>query len=268
MVDGSGPSAGVRENPLMGEFALSSRSIGSLAEAIAAGNTATTMGTLFLKADVERWEPESAANKLDQAVKLLKILRAVNSKETNAGALELARLMLAWGKNDPKSFKREPADWWAPLRDALAADGWEFDETDDRLVPTVPALQVTDEVTWIETNLEHRGWQTAAGHYRQAIDAFASGNWASANSQLRAFFEDFVRQAGGLPSGGGTGQVQKAFDALQAANKLVEGEQQFGKDLWKLLHAHGSHPGLSDQDESRFRLLALTGYARYLLSRI
>lgn len=76
-----------------------------------------------------------------------------------------------------------------------------------------------------------------------------------------------MRHPGGVAPSGGTGHVQKAFDALQAANKLVDGEQQFGKDLWKLLHANGSHPGLSDEDESRFRLLALTGYARYLLSR-
>jgi len=253
----------------MAEFVLSSRSIGNLAEAIQARNSATEMGTLFLKADVDHWEPEGSANKLDRAVKLLKNLRANNSKEANAGALELARLMLAGGKADPTSYsRREPAVWWAPLRDALAADGWEFDEGDDRLVPTVPALRVTEEVTWIEADLKRRGWNTAAGHYRQATDAFASGNWASANSQLRAFFEDLVQNAGDLPTGGGTGQVQRAFDALQAANKLVDGEQQFGKDLWKLLHPHGSHPGLSDQDESRFRLLALTGYARYLLRRV
>jgi hypothetical protein len=56
--------------------------------------------------------------------------------------------------------------------------------------------------------------------------------------------------------------------AEKAKTALVEGEQQFGKDLWKLLHANGSHPGLSDEDESRFRLLTLTGYARYLLGRI
>jgi hypothetical protein len=258
-----------RDLPCVGEFVLSSRSIGVLAEAIEAGNTATTMGTLFLKADVDRWEPQGAANKLDRSVKLLKNLRAENSKETNAGALELARLMLAAGKANPTSYTRsEPTIWWAALRDAVAADGWEFDDNDDRLVPTVPALQVTDEVTWIETDLKDRGWTTAAGHYRQAIEAFASGNWASANSQLRAFFEDLVRHAGGVPPGAGTGQVQQAFDALQAANKLVNGEQQFGKDLWKLLHANGSHPGLSDQDESRFRLLTLTGYARYLLRRV
>jgi hypothetical protein len=247
----------------MKEFVLSSRSIGVLAEAIEAANTATEMGTLFLKADVDRWEPEHATNKLDRAVKLLKNIRADNSREANAGALELARLMLAAGKADPSSWSRStPASWWTPLRDAIAADGLEFDEDDNRLVPTVPAVRVTEEVTWIEVDLERRGWTTAAGHYRQAIEAFASGNWASANSQLRAFFEDLVRNAGGIPPGGGTGHVQRAFDALQAAGDLVTGEQQFGKNLWNLLHANGSHPGLSDQDESRFRLLALTGYAR------
>jgi hypothetical protein len=41
----------------MGELVLSSRSIGVLAEAIEAGNSATTMGTLFLKADVDRGSP-------------------------------------------------------------------------------------------------------------------------------------------------------------------------------------------------------------------
>lgn len=137
----------------MGEFVLSSRSIGVLAEAIEAGNSATTMGTLFLKADVDRWEPEGAANKLARAVKLLRNLRSDNSKEANAGALELARLMLAAGKADPNSWGRsEPAVWWPALRDTIGADGWEFDDIDDRLVPTVPALRVTDEVTWIETD--------------------------------------------------------------------------------------------------------------------
>jgi hypothetical protein len=43
--------------------------------------------------------------------------------------------------------------------------------------------------------------------------------------------------------------------AEKAKTASVEGEQQFGKDLWKLLDANGSHPGLSDEDELRFRLV-------------
>ena len=253
----------------MTEFVLSSTSIAVLAEAVEEGNTATTMDTLFLRAGVDSWEPDSPSNKLDRATTLLKNLRADNSKEANAGALELARLMLKRGKGKASAWSEpEPRPWWADLRAAIAADGWELDRDTNRLVPTVPAVQVTEEVTWIDSNLRGRGWTTAAGHYAQAVDAFAAGNWASANSQLRTFFEAVIRNAGGLPERSGHGQVQDALAALDAAGLLLEGEAQFGRDLWKLLHANGSHPGLSDQDESRFRLLALTGYVRYLLQRL
>lgn len=253
----------------MSAFVLSSHSIAVLAEAVEAGNSAATMGALFLRADVDRWEPNDAPNKLERVLRLLKAMRRDNSREANAGALELARLMLAKGKPDPSAFRRgEGAEWWPHLRDALAADGWEFDEDEDRLFPSVPGAIVTDEVSWIEADLMARGWTTAVGHYRQALDAFASGRWASANSQLRAFFEEVVRQAAGNTGSSGTGHVQRAFDALDAASSLVDGEKEFGKSLWKLLHANGSHPGLGDQDECRFRLLALTGYARYLLARL
>lgn len=84
----------------MAGFVLSSKSIVVLAEAMDTGTTATRMQALFLKAGVDDWEPEASSNKLDRALKLLKRLRAVNTKESNAGALELARLMLTAGKGD------------------------------------------------------------------------------------------------------------------------------------------------------------------------
>jgi len=253
----------------MSEFPFSSKTLGLLAEAIEQGNSASTMRALFLKSEVDAWEPESSSNKLDLATKVVRRLRSDGSTEASAGALELTRAMLESGRPRSRGFGNDgPADWWPALRDAAAADGWEFDENDCRLVPTVPGTSVAVEASWIENTLTSRGWDVAAGHYRQAIEAFASGNWASTNSQLRAFFEDLMRRAGGISPGGGAGQVQRAFDTLEAGGHLVDGEQQFGKDLWKLLHANGSHPGLSDADESRFRLLTLTGYARYLLTRV
>lgn len=220
---------------------------------------------------VDHWEPDGSRNKLERAARLLKALRDDNGEDAREGALELARVMLAQGKADPTRSmygQDTSASWWQSLRDAIAADGWEFDEATDRLVPTAPGLQVADEVSWIENDLQRRGWTTAMGHYRQALDAFALSKWASANGQLRAFFEDLLRQAGGTTAGTGSGQVQKAFDNLEAAGSLVKGEAEFGKKLWALLHANGSLPGLSDEDESRFRLLTLTGYTRYLLNRI
>lgn len=124
------------------------------------------------------------------------------------------------------------------------------------------------EVTWVGSELQRRGWDVPRGHYEQAVDNFSSGNWAAANGQLRTFFESLIRTAGGTNDASGSGQVQAAFDALDRAGHLIADEAEFGKKLWKVLHAGGSHPGLSNEDESRFRLLTLTGYARFLLTRL
>lgn len=248
----------------MPSFPLSSKTLGILVDAVVTSNTATTMQTLFLRANLDRWVVD-APNKEATVQRLLQNLREDASKDACDGVLELTRLLLVRGK--PLHEWSEPITWWEELRNAAAADGWEFDATRDVLVPTVPGAVVTNEVSWIERDLVRRGWTTPAGHYRQAIDSFAAGNWAAANGQLRTFFESLMRTAGGC-TGSTSGQVQAAADALNGEGLLLSDEPQFVKTLWKLLHTSGSHPGLSDQDESRFRLLTLTGYARFLLTRL
>ena len=99
----------------MAEFVLSSKSIAILAEAIIAGHSAAEMGTLFLKAEVDGWEPSEPANKQDRAVKLLKNLRSDNSKKANAGATELSRLVLAAGKPKPYGTSEPTAHWQADV---------------------------------------------------------------------------------------------------------------------------------------------------------
>ena len=224
------------------------------------------MITLFLEAEVDEWQVQGAPNKETMAQGLLTNLRADGSEESRTGALELARLVLKAG--NPSRLGIDAPRWWTGLRVAVAADGWEFDEAKDRLVPTVPAVCVAEEVTWIEEELASRGWTTAAGHYNQAIESFASGNWAAANSQLRTFFEDLILTATGDSSSHARGAVYKSVDRLDQAGRLIRHESAFIKKLWKILQPRGSHPGLSDEHESRFRLLVLTGYARFLLRRL
>ena len=248
-------------------FPLSSKTVGFLIDAIVGGHSDASMGTLFLKAEVDRWEPERYNNKEQRAQRLLRAMREDGSTAAAVdGALELARLCLVRGRAE--GFYDDPSPWWLPLKTAVAADGWEFDETTDSFVTAVPGAQMSAEVTWIGSELRRRGWTVSVGHYEQAIDNFALGNWAAANGQLRSFFESLIRTAGGTTGSTGSGQVQAAFDALDSAQQLISDEADFGKKLWKMLHPAGSHPGLSDEDESRFRLLALTGYARFLLSRL
>lgn len=80
-------------------FPFSSKTVGLLVEAVADGHTETRMKTLFLKAGVDRWEPETYKNKEHLAQQVLHNLRYEVSGKTGAeGALELARLVLASGK--------------------------------------------------------------------------------------------------------------------------------------------------------------------------
>lgn len=250
--------------PRVVPFPFSDRTVGHLAEAISEGHSHTTMDALFMKSGAHPWF-HGGANKLDKSLGVLRELRDDGSTDAFDAALEIARLMLISGK---AAGFRDPPTWWQPLRDAIAADGWEFDEATDDFLPLVPGASMAVEADWITTELTRRGWTVAAGHYRQGIENFADGRWAAANGQLRAFFESTVRAAGGTDKAPGSGQVQKAFDNLDTAQAILQGESEFGKKLWVMLHPGGSHPGLSSEDESRFRLLALTGYIRFLLRRL
>ena len=238
-------------------FPFSSRTLAFLVEAIIASHTKAKMYTLFLKAEVDKWQEDGAPNKETLAQSLLKNLKQDSSEESWSRTLELARLVLKAGNPrrsewDSTSWQNEvvPSSWWIALRDAAAADGWEYDEEEDRFVPTVPAACVVEEVTWIEEELLRSGWTTAAGHYGQAVEGFARGNWAAANSQLRSFFESLLLAAAGQSASPAPGAIQRSIDLLDQNDRLIPDENDFVKSLWKMLHPQGPHPGLSDEDES------------------
>lgn len=117
----------------------------------------------------------------------------------------------------------------------------------------------------LEDDLEKRGWTIPAGHYRQALESFGRTNWAAANAQLRSLLESLLPAAAGLPA---TKDPQGVLDQLRSSGVLVEGEHSMTKGLWSMCRPRGSRPGLSDQDEAEFRLLTVTAYCRFLLSRI
>ena len=256
-------------------FPFSSRTLAYLVEGIIASHTRAEMHTLFLKAEVDEWQEDEAPNKEALAQSLLRNLKRAGSEMASSGVLELARLVLKAGSRRYSDFDSlywqndtDPPSWWTALRDAASADGWEYDEAKHCFVPTTPVTRTAEEVTWIEDELSRRGWTNAAGHYRQAIESFARGNWAAANSQLRSFFEDLIREGAGLASSTTLRVVQQGANQLHQDGRLLPDEREFILKLWKMLHPRGSHPGLSDKDESRFRLLTLTGYVRFLLSRL
>lgn len=172
-------------------FPFRSQSVGALVEAVAEGYTNARIGTLLLKAGAEDWAPEHWDNKEHRMQLVFKALGKAEDPAADQAALESARLTLETGS--PRSFAgTRRIVWWEPLRDALAADGWEYDVESARLTSIVPEVAVSEELNGLEAELEELRWSTSALHFRRAANGFGSGDWESANSQLRSFLEDFL----------------------------------------------------------------------------
>jgi len=118
------------------------------------------------------------------------------------------------------------------------------------------------------------------GHLDQAITAHGRGDWAAANGQIRSSLESLLDEAAYLlvpnaPRGQNQGEARReALANLQPpflSPDLNEWGNQ-GKNLvngvFKRLHPQGPHPGLSDEEDSTFRLHLVLLLSRLFLRRL
>jgi hypothetical protein len=158
---------------------------------------------------------------------------------------------------------------------ALHLDGYVV--TDNALRPALPAdLELPaaeDETTRL---LKKHGLSTPEGHLTQALDALGRGKWASANAQLRTFFDALLDKiavkldgsAASLPSGQARRSKLASLGFLSRdLNEWHDNGLGFINGLVKRLHPQGAHPGLSDEKDSVFRLHIVLLAARQILFR-
>lgn len=169
----------------------------------------------------------------------------------------------------------EPRPDEAAFRRTLLGDGYvAAGGCVRRILPAelgVPAAE--DEITRL---LAKHGMSTTKGHLDEALKTHSDGHWAAANSQIRTFLdslldemaERLVPAATELPSG----QARRA--RLAAAgflgrdlNEWSDDGKGFMNGLVRRLHPRGPHPGLSDDEDSTFRLHVVLLTARLLLVR-
>ena len=165
----------------------------------------------------------------------------------------------------------------------LALDGYVVSWIEDARTPLLRAAlpgevdlpAADDEVHQL---LKQFGFNVPLGHLGQAIDAHARGDWAAANSQIRTFLEgllsDIAEQidplkAAELPSS----ENRRAWLAEVGFLSINRNEwssdgKNYLNGLFKMLHTDGSHPGLSDEDHSTFRLHLGLITGRTLLRRL
>jgi hypothetical protein len=127
--------------------------------------------------------------------------------------------------------------------------------------------------------LDRFDFTTSRGHIEQAIAAHSRGEWASANAQLRSFTESLLDEIANKldgAAGATTSEERRRLLVtisppflLSSLNEwdLAKGTG-FIQGFWRRLHPQGSHPGLSDEDDSTFRLHLVQVVAHHLMKRL
>lgn len=160
------------------------------------------------------------------------------------------------------------------LAHSLDRDGFKL--TDNGLRRKLPvALPVVEQEDQLISLLKKFGFGTAIGHYEQAVAAHARGEWAAANAQLRTFVEEFFNKAQEIVCPGQYSSSNERRIALANAGFFVSEYNEylfngtgFVEGFWKRLHPEGSHPGLSEQSDSTFRLHLVILVIHFFLTRL
>lgn len=171
----------------------------------------------------------------------------------------------------------------APFLRGLALDGYVVSWDPHTRVPLL-RVALPDEVSLPATDdevhqlLKNFGFTVPMGHLDQAIEAHTRGDWAAANSQVRSFMEGLLNdialqvepiKAAQQASSENRRALLASADFLSVnRNEWTSDGKNFVNGLFKMLHTDGSHPGLSDEDHSTFRLHIALITGRMLLRRL
>jgi hypothetical protein len=162
------------------------------------------------------------------------------------------------------------------LHRGLERDGFTVEDGQlRRALPRELDLPAADDE--VHTLLDRYGFVIAKGHLDQGIAAHVRGDWAAANGQFRPFIEnlfDAIAEHLGAVAVA-AGNQRRIWLAnrnppffLDALNEWDGQGHGFIEAFFRRLHPAGAHPGLSDEDDSTFRLHLVLLVARNLLRRI
>ena len=215
---------------------------------------------------------------------------------TEHGILLLSRALVEAAIRSPSN--QQKSDAWKKLVAGLRFDGFEVVEVEvesdgasslfgrkkttltlARMLPDdVPELDFREAESEVVTLLDRSGFAIAKGHLSLALSAFQRGEWASANGQLRNFYESYLNEiAVGLGYSGNGDSIAKRdyLGNLSPPFLLSEYNEwninnqkpQYVQGLMSRMHPHGGHPGLSEEEDATFRLQITLVTARLFLRR-
>ncbi|MBS1207902.1 MAG: hypothetical protein H6R19_300 [Proteobacteria bacterium] len=165
----------------------------------------------------------------------------------------------------------------------LALDGyivsWDSETGAPLLRAALPGeadLPATDDE--VHQLLKQFAFTSSLSHFDQAVEAHTRGDWAAANSQVRTFLESLLDEIARRvyrdeASNLATNENRRALLANNGflskdRNEWTDDGKNYLNGLFKMLHTEGSHPGLSDEDHSTFRLHLALITGRTFLRRL
>lgn len=142
-------------------------------------------------------------------------------------------------------------------------------------------VQLTEKENRLNELLKKFKFTTAEGHLDQAIKAHTRSDWAATNSQLRSFIESLIESIADELALRKVPPIRLPPDNYNKREFLAKenffqeslnewkkgGGSSFVDGLIRRLHPEGSHPGLSDEVDSTFRLHLIILFGSYLLER-
>ena len=239
----------------------------------------------LLKYGLERIAPQELRPKTAKSNAVIKYLIYNPDKKGPLGA------NLTFEIIEDKLSSIFPLNLYAPLLvrehlpklvNSLKHDGYVITDGGElkRMLPE--SIKLVEKENELNSLLDKFKFITTKGHIDLAISAHTRGEWASANAQLRSFMESLFGSIADKLVGGKTTlplpRYQKSCELLAklnppffipALNEWEIGSKcGFLKGLMKRLHPQGSHPGLSDEEDSTFRLHLVILTAFYYLKRL
>jgi hypothetical protein len=156
---------------------------------------------------------------------------------------------------------------------------WDEDGRSGSIRAALPEeIQLPETDDEVHRLLKFFGFVTPLGHLDQAIEAHTRGDWAACNGQLRTFleslFDDIARSVCSQDAAKRfTAENRRALLAEIGflsinRNEWTQDGKNYLNGLFKMLHTEGSHPGLSDEDHSTFRLHIVLVTARTFMRRL
>ncbi len=270
---------------------------------IAEMSTQAAFSSLVLGWGVDEfWGSGAVTSRANDLVRFATTKIGGHTVPTVNGLCELQRAIIEHAVTASDRDKHNKPEVWARLVAGLKMDGFEivkeeipdpagrssvFDDGPRMItklvlkrmlsedIPEINFRQAEDEVSSL---LQKHAFETASGHLSSAMSAFQRGEWASANAQLRSFFESYLNEIAIKLGYSGKcdtkakrdfpGKLEPPF-LLPAYNEWNENTQkpQYIQGLWSRMHPEGSHPGLSEEEDATFRLQITLITARLFLRR-